>query len=163
MKRFQFRLERVLSVKERRERLAEMRQQQARARWEAARAECAKIEEQLADAAAHAAERLQQAAALGTWRAYYERTASLDDLLAAAQRRLIEVENQLQEANRQRIQASLEVEALRDLRAKEWQNYQKQAAQQQQNRLDEIGLQRWLAAREKGPFGSPDPAEGNDT
>jgi flagellar export protein FliJ len=160
MKRFQFRLERVLSVKAKRERLAEMRQQQARARWEEARAECARIEEQIARTATDAAQRMRQAAALGTWQAHYERVAELGAQLAAAQRRVAEAEKLLHEANRLRIQASLEVETLRDLRAKERQNYRKQAAQQQQNRLDELGLQRWLAARGAGPFGSPDAADG---
>jgi flagellar export protein FliJ len=160
MKRFQFRLERVLFVKEQRERLAEMRQQQARARWEQARVECAQIEEQIARAAVDAAEKLRQAAALGTWQAHYERAAELGELLAAAQRRVTEAEKLLQEANRLRIQAALEVETLRDLRAKEWQSYRKQAAQQQQNRLDELGVQRWLAARGEGPFGNLDAAEG---
>lgn len=160
MKRFQFRLERVLLLKEQRERLAEMRQQQALAHWEKGRMECSRIEEQLAQTTGEAATRLRQAAALGTWQAHYERAASLNEQLAEAQRRLAEAETLLQEANRLRIQAALEVETLRDLRAKEWQSYRKQAAQQQQSRLDELGLQRWLAARDAGPFGSPDSAEG---
>jgi flagellar export protein FliJ len=160
MKRFQFRLERVLSLKERHERLAEMRQQQARAQWDAARAECIRIEEELAQTTASAAQRLRQAAALGTWQAHYEQAAALDDLFAAAQRRVVEAEKLLQEANRLRIQASLEVETLRDLRAREWREYREQVARHRQNNLDELGLQRWLKAREAGPFGSLDTAEG---
>jgi flagellar export protein FliJ len=147
MKRFRFRLERVLSLKEQRERLAEKRQQQARARWEEARAECVRIEEELARTAARAMEKLREAAILGTWQSHYEQAARLGELLAAAQRRLAEAEKLLQEANRLRIQLAREVEMLRDLRRKEWQNYQKEAARQQQNKLDELGLQRWLAAR----------------
>jgi len=161
VKRFQFRLERVLSLKEQRERLAEMRQQQARARWEEARAECVRIEEQLAHTAANSAKKMREAAALGTWLAHYERAAHLGELLAAAQRRLAEAEKLLQEMNRQRIQAAQEVETLRDLRAKEWHNYRKEAARQQQNKLDELGLQRWLAERDAGPFGNPDTAQGD--
>jgi len=160
VKRFHFRLERVLSLKEQRERLAEMRQQQARARWEETRTECVRIEEELSRTAARATERLRAAAALGTWGAYYERTASLSKLLTAAQQQLAEAEKLLQEANQLRIQAAQEVEALRHLRAKEWHNYRKEAARQQQNKLDELGLQRWLAARDAGPFGSRDTAEG---
>jgi flagellar export protein FliJ len=160
VKRFQFRLERVLAVKERRERVAEMRQRQAQARREEARAECVRIEEHMARNAADASARLRQAAALGTWQAHYEQAAALDRLLAAARRQADEAEAQLQEANRLRIQASLEVETLRALRAREWQAYRREAARQQQNTLDELGLQRWLAAREAGPFGSPATPEG---
>jgi flagellar export protein FliJ len=163
MKRFHFRLEHVLSLKEQRERLAEMRQQQARARLEEMRAECARIEGEMVRVAVAAATRLREAAALGTWQAHYEQTAHLAEMLTAAQRKTAEAEAQLQEANRLRIQASLEVEALRGLRTREWQNYRKEAAQHQQNNLDELGLQRWLAKREKGPFASPDPREGEVT
>ncbi|HWG43755.1 MAG TPA: hypothetical protein VN688_13285 [Gemmataceae bacterium] len=160
MKRFHFRLERVLSVKVQRERLAEMRQRQAQARREEARAECVRIEEQLNQTTASASAKLRAAAILGTWQAHYAQAVALGELLAAAQRRADEAEAQLQEANRLRIQASLEVEALRALRAREWQSYRKEAARQQQNNLDELGLRRWLAAREEGPFGSPDAPEG---
>lgn len=163
MKRFHFRLERVLSLKEQRERLAEMRQQQARARLEEAWAECTRIEDEMIRVAAVAAARLREAAALGIWQAHYEQTAHLAELLTTAQRQAAEAEAQLQEANRLRIQASLEVEALRGLRAREWQDYRKEAAQQQQNNLDELGLQRWLAKRERGPFASPKPREGEVT
>lgn len=161
MKRFQFRLERVLSLKEQRERLAEMRQQQAHSRWEAARKECVRIEEELARTAARAKEKMRESAALGTWRSHYEQAARLGELLAAAQRRLAESEKLLQEANRLRIQAALEVETLRDLRLKEWQNYRREAARRQQNQLDELGLQRWLTAQDAGPFGSSDTTEGD--
>jgi flagellar biosynthesis chaperone FliJ len=92
MKRFHFRLERVLSLKEQRERLAEMRQQQARARWEEARVECGRIEGELAHAAANTAARLREATALGTWQVHYEQAARLDELLAAAQQRLAEAQ-----------------------------------------------------------------------
>lgn len=160
MKRFHFRLERVLSLKEQRERLAEVRQQQARARLEEAHAECARIEEEMRRIAAEAAKRLRESATLGTWQVHYEQTALLSEMLTTAQQRTTEAEAQLQEANRLRIQASLEVEALRGLRAREWQSYRKEAARQQQNNLDELGLQRWLAKRATGPFASPDPREG---
>lgn len=147
MKRFHFRLERVLSLKEQRERLAEMRQQQARARWEEVRAECGRIEEELARTTAQTAAKLRDAATLGTWQVHYEQAARLNELLAAAQQRLAEAEKVLQEMNRLRIQATQEVEMLRNLRAKEWHNYRREMARQQQNKLDELGLQRWLAER----------------
>lgn len=160
MKRFHFRLERVLSLKEQRERLAEMRQQQARARLEEAQAECVRIEEEMVHLAAAASSRLRESAVLGTWQAHYEQAAHLSELLTAAQRQANDAEARLQEANRLRIQASLEVEALRGLRAREWQNYRKEVGQQRQNNLDELGLQRWLAKRAAEPFASPDPREG---
>jgi flagellar export protein FliJ len=161
MKRFHFRLERVLSLKEQRERQAEMKQRQARARWEQARQECLRIEEELARTAANTGARLREAAALGTWRAYYEQATRLGELLTAARLRLAEAEKLLQEANRLRIQAAQEVETLRALRTNEWQSYRKEAARQQQNKLDELGLQRWLAAKVRGPFGISQSGEGS--
>ena len=149
MKRFQFRLERILSLKEQRERQAELQQQKARAIWEQIRVECLNLEEQLAQTATSTSQRLREAAALGTWRAYFERAAHFGELLRAAQRRLAEAEKLLQEANRLRIQAAQEVETLRALRTNEWHNYRREAARRQQDRLDELGLQRWLAAQKR--------------
>ncbi len=152
MRRFHFRLERVLAVKKQREKLAEMRQQQARGQWEEARAECARIEEELLHNAVESAARLRQAAALGTWQAHYERAAQMEEWLRAARRTADEAEARLQEANRLRIQASLEVEALLSLRAREWENYRRDAGRRRQNDLDELGMQRWLAQRAASPF-----------
>ena len=159
MKRFQFRLERVLSEKKRRERLAEIRQQQARMKLEEERAECGRIEEQLSHTTTNAAAKMREAASLGIWQAHYAQAVALGELLEAAQRRADDAEKQLREADRLRIQAALEVETLRLLRAREWQNYRKEAARHQQNILDELGQRRWLAAREAGPFGSTDTPE----
>lgn len=161
MKRFVFRLERVLSVKEQRERMAEIRQEQARARLEEAQAACSSIEAEMSRTAAEAATRLRASAALGTWQAPYEQTAVLWRMLTEAQKRAEEAETQLQEANRLRLQASLEVETLRGLRTREWQAYRKEADRQRQNNLDELGLQRWLASRESGPFAGPEPRQGD--
>ena len=102
----------------------------------------------------------RESATLGTWQSHYEQAALLGEMLTTAQGRAAEAEARLQEANRLRIQASLEAEALRGLRAREWQSYRKEAARQQQNNLDELGLQRWLAKRTTGPFASPDPRQG---
>ncbi len=159
MKRFHFRLERALAVKKQREKMAEMRQQQARARWEEARAECARIEKELLRNAEESAARLRQAAALGTWQAHYERASQLEELLREARRIADEVEARLQEANRLRIQASLAVEALLSLRAREWESYRRDAGRRRQNDLDELGMQRWLAQRAASPFAVP---EGNE-
>jgi hypothetical protein len=52
VQRFEFRLERVLKLKKQREWLAELRQKQARAALDAARAEVAAINEQIAHSAA---------------------------------------------------------------------------------------------------------------
>lgn len=163
MRRFQFRLQPVLTVKEQRERLAEMRQRQAQARHEEARAECARLEEEIIRTASAASARLRESARLGTWQAHSEQAAALGDMLDAAKRRADECEKQLQEANRLRIQAALEVEALRALWAREWADYQKEANRLRQNNLDELGLRRWLAARDAGPFGSPDAPEGGES
>jgi flagellar export protein FliJ len=160
MKAFQFRLERVLAVKERREELAEMHQRQARARLEEARAECARIEDHLSHVTTSAAANLREAALLGIWQIPYEHAAALETRLAAAQQQLREAEKQLQEADRLRIQASLEAEALRTLRAREREQHRRETARRQQDDLDELGLQRWLA-QDRGPFASPgNPAKG---
>jgi flagellar export protein FliJ len=162
VKRFHFGLERVLSLKEHRERLAEMRQQFARARLEQAQAECQRLEAELVRTATSAATKLREAVRLGTWQAPYEQSALLSEMLAAAQKRTAEAEKQLQEADQLRIQATREAEALRSLRTRQWQSYRQEVARQRQNNLDELGLQRWLAKRDAGPFGGPALGEGDE-
>lgn len=56
---------------------------------------------------------------------------------------------QLAEADRRRIQASVEVEALLTLRHQQWEEYREAQLRAGQRELDELGLWRWLAARGK--------------
>jgi flagellar FliJ protein len=147
VKRFHFPLERLLNAKRQLERLAEQRQQQARAAFEAACAEVARAESRVAEAAGGGLGSLRQSAALGMWQARYEQVAALGKVLAAAQAQARQAEVQLQAASLARARIASEVEALIHLRRQQWQAHVKMAERHRQEQLDEMGTRRWLEAR----------------
>jgi hypothetical protein len=147
VKRFRFPLERLLKVKRQLERLAEQRQQQARAAHDDALAQVARAEARLADAAAGGLQALRQAVALGAWQARYEQAAALGGLLEAARLRAAQTEQLLRAADRARVQASTEVEALVYLRRQQWEAHRQEVAARAQELLDEGSMRRWQEAR----------------
>lgn len=147
MKKFAFSLERVLQVKRQRERQAELRQQQARGELARLEQEICRLEERIRQSA----ELLQSAAARASdplpWIARYEQSRQLAEILDAARQSERRALAKLEEANRLRKKASIEVEALLLLRRQELQAYQKEAQHEQQNWLDEQGLRKWRGER----------------
>ena len=146
MKRFEFRLERVLKVKQQRQRLAELRQQQARARLNAAQAVVAALQGEIRETAA-AVERSVGANGRQLWMALYERSRILGQALEAAEVKVQQAQEELSKADAWRRQIATEVEALLNLRQQQWQGYCQEVARAQQEQLDELGLRRWLAAQ----------------
>jgi flagellar export protein FliJ len=146
VRRFEFRLERVLKVKQQRQRLAELQQQQARARVETARSVVATLQGEIRETAA-AVQRNLGGAQL--WLALYERTRILGQALQVAEVKVQQAEAELSEADARRRQIATEVEALLNLRQQQWQRYCQEVARVQQEQLDELGLRQWLAAQDK--------------
>lgn len=157
MKRFQFRLERVLRLKEQRERLAELRQQQARLAVEAARARVSLLQEELTRAARSLQDKVGRAAASGEWVAGAEHTARLGKALGAAEADVRRADEDLRAAAVERTRVATEVEALLHLRQEAWQVHHEEAQRDEQERLDELGMRRWQ--REQTP-GRPGTAAG---
>jgi len=155
VKRFRFSLERVLAVKRRLERQAEMRQQQARAVFEAALAEVARAEARVAQAAGGGEAAYREAVSLGTWQARYEQLAALEQVLESARGQARNAERQLQEASLVRARIGKEVEALLFLRRQQWDRHQEELARRAQEHLDEVGTRRWLAAGRAAKEGEP--------
>lgn len=148
MKRFRFSLERLLKLKQQQERLAELRQQAARAALDAALAEVVRAEERVAEAAGGGEEALRRAVAAGLWQARYEQVAALGQGLEAAQAQARDAEQKVQEAAKARARVAAEVETLQLLRRQQWQAHQDDMARRGQAHLDEVGLRRWRAARD---------------
>ncbi len=147
MKRFEFRLESVLKFKQRREQLAELRQLQARAAWDAAQAEVDRLRGQLD----RLAEQMQRGGDGRAWIAGQKQAVLLSPLLDQAAGLARQAEQQYQEAAAQRTQIAQEVEALLQLRRDQLQAHQHEVARAQQEQLDEVSLRRWLAARADNP------------
>jgi flagellar FliJ protein len=146
VRRFQFTLERVLKLKEQRERVAELRQKQAHAALEMARRVVASIWSQLEQNARALEIKVGNAVPPGTWIAHYQHAAQLGQSLELADANLQRAAQELRDASAQRVQITKEVEALRHLRHQQWQNHWDETMRQEQIRLDELGMRRWKAA-----------------
>jgi flagellar FliJ protein len=150
VRRFEFRLERVLKLKKQREWLAEMRQKEARAALDAALAAVAAVNDQIARNAAALAAALAQAGQDGSWLARQQQSVGLGHLLELAEAEAREREVKFREACAARTQVAQEVEALLHLRGEEWQAHRAEVQKAQQEQLDEVGMRLWRS----GPDGS---------
>ncbi len=147
MRRFEFRLERVLKLKKQREWLAELRQKQARVALDAARAEVAFLNEQVARSAAVLAAGLATAAGDASWLARQQQALALGPLLELAEAKARQADGKYQETSAARTQIAAEVEALLHLRGQEWQAHRLAVLRAEQEQLDEVGMRRWRGER----------------
>jgi hypothetical protein len=147
VRRFEFRLEQVLKVKRQYERLAELRQQQARFRLEATQAEVAAVNRQVQELAIAFSKSLRGGGGQQLWTAHYEQSTLLSQFLAGAEERVKQAQQELCEADARRKQIATEVEALLHLRQEQWRAHREDVAHAQQEHLDELGLRRWQAGR----------------
>jgi flagellar export protein FliJ len=151
VKRFIFRLDKVLQVKEQRQRLAELRQQQARLAVDKVRAEIATLTGQLQAASSALETQIGRSVEAGAWTGCYEHSTRVGNALRAAEAMLMNALAELETASSLRTKITQEVEALLTLREQQWHAHRDEAAAQQQDQLDELALSRWQAARRLGP------------
>lgn len=147
MKRFHFRLERLLKLKRQRERQAELRQRQARGLLDAARTEMKVLEESLSENAEAIESRLGQPVLPDFWMAHYQHMARLEQALNSAEAKTHKADANLEEANRVRAKIATEAESLEHMRTRQWREHRETAARTEQQRLDEWGLRSWSLAR----------------
>src|SRR5436305_4038004 len=102
MQRFQFRLEKVLKWKQHLERLAELRQSQARRVVDDLQTEIASLREMIDQDAAALLPKMGNAVSAAMWVAGYDHARSTGRILGEAEGRLKQAENRLQEATVQR-------------------------------------------------------------
>lgn len=148
MQRFEFRLERVLKVKQQRERLAEMRQKQARVALDAARADVAALNDQIARNAASYEARLGRPEESGALLALWQQSARFADQMSLLEARVRQAAGHYEEASAARAQIATEVEALLGLRRQKWEEHRLLAQRAQQEQLDDVGMRRWRAGRQ---------------
>jgi flagellar protein FliJ len=148
VKRFEFRLERVLRLKRQRARLAELNQKRARLAVEAVEARIAALREELARDALGLAAKIGQALPVGAWQSVQVRAARLGRDLLAAETDLRKAAEELERAAATRARAATEEEALLYLRRHAEEAHREAMARAEQVQLDELGLLRWRAARD---------------
>jgi flagellar export protein FliJ len=158
VRRFHFRLERVLRLKQQRQHLAELRLQQARLTLDAAQARVRALEVQLALAAEVVREQMTMGpTSSGAWLAANAHTAHLSRSIQDAVAKVEKAEQDMQVAAAIRVQRAVEAEALLHLRDNAWEEHREESMAGEQRRLDEEGLRRWQAHRGQGPSAEPTP------
>jgi flagellar export protein FliJ len=145
VKRFEFSLERLLSLKKQQECLAELDQQRAAQDMEAARHEVIEIEGQIVQLSQSMNATAQRGLALDCWVAGSELSEKLGVSLGVANAALRKAEEVYSEKSSARAKLATEVESLNTLRSQQWEAYRREQAQADQARLDEIGLNRWMS------------------
>lgn len=144
MKRFYFRLDKLLHYQEQRQKQADLRLRQAGLERDTAHADVERVQHQLLQTC-----RLDEAVGrpvephlrIQTLR----HAEQLSQTLGTAQEKLKTAELRFREANRQRTEVTQEVESLRTLRQRQWRDHRDEAARQQQVELDEVVMQQWSA------------------
>jgi flagellar export protein FliJ len=147
VKRFHFSLEQVLKLKRQRERLAELKQNQAALALEKARAEVTALWDQLARAAARFETRIASAGSVAVWMSCSRHVDQVRHELGEAEARTRRAELTWQQATAARKELAIAVEALLTLRRQQWQAYRRSRDRQEQNQLDDWGLRLWRQGR----------------
>lgn len=143
MKRFRFHLQQVLKLREQKKRQAELHQQQVKVELEAARAEVAALEEQLAELAAALLRHERQAMPVAVWMNGSRHAVRVNNALNAAKDNASQVEQRLNEADQQRVTATTEAESVLFLRDKQWIEHRQDEARKTQDLMDEAAMRSW--------------------
>lgn len=147
MKKFEFHLDGLLRVKRQLEHLAELEFQKAQQQVADAVTAVNSLTTQLARESDHVAGRVGQTMPAGEWAAAFVRAERLGERITAAKQDLVAAEQVLETARRERVQVATEVEALSTLRGQQWEQWRQEVAAADQERLDELGMRRWMAAQ----------------
>src|SRR5665213_1713036 len=128
MKRFEFRLDQVLRLKQQRHKLAELRRREAQAARDRALSEVANVRERLSRTAAEGVNLLGQALSVAAWVNRSRYLAVLEQNLRAAEANVRAAEQTLQAAAAALAAAAKEEETLVALRDRQWQEHRREAA-----------------------------------
>jgi flagellar protein FliJ len=142
MKRFEFRLERLLRLKRQKDRQAESRQLQARRVWEAAQSEVESLLERLMQTAEAVENRIGRTIEADCWTAQFQHMTQVRLAVDAAEVKAKRALEGLEEANRLRRITATEVEALEHLRQEQWREHRQETALAEQHRIDDVYLHR---------------------
>jgi flagellar protein FliJ len=156
VKQFEFSLDRLLKVKRQLERLAEMEQLRAREAVDRARATLQELREQLTRIADQLNASIGRPMAPFQWTSVYDLADRLAQSIRTSELELVETEQKLQAAAQERAHVATEVEALVHLRQQQWSQWRQEVQKADQDRLDELGMRQWQAAR-GDTMGGPQP------
>ena len=158
MKRFEFSLDRLLKVRRQQERLAELEQQRARDAADQARTRVADLHAQLAAVGDRYAAAVGRAMTPTQWAAASDLSERLGQSLRAAEAAAAAAEETFAAARQERATLATEVEALGTMRQQQWDKWRQEAKAADQDRLDEVGLRRWMAQQDADGVADPGAA-----
>jgi flagellar export protein FliJ len=143
LKRFRFRLERVLKLKQQQRRMAELAVKQATVVLEQAGAVVRGLRGELAKKSDALSTNVGKTVPAGGCLALFEQSAQLERRLVQAEAIEREARNRLANAVGVLTRMNSEVEALESLRRQQWREHQTEAQARYQQVLDEAALGRW--------------------
>jgi flagellar FliJ protein len=147
VRQFEFSLDRLLKVKRQLERLAEMEQLRAREAVDRARSNLQELQNQLTRVADQLHASIGHAMAPFQWASVCEMADRIGQSIQISEKEVTETEQKLHAAAQERAQLATEVEALANLRQQQWTQWRQEAQKADQDRLDELGMRQWQAAR----------------
>lgn len=148
MKRFQFNLEPLLKVAIRKEREAERELFRARLEFEKARQHLAQLNEEMGRTGGVLEQSVGGVLTSEEWNRAFARIDLLRRAIETAQKGVDSKREALRQALEARKKKAIEVEALRTLRHKRWQEYQRDAQREQHETLGEVGMRGWQQAED---------------
>lgn len=147
MKRFEFSLDKLLSVKSQLKRLAEMEEARANQAVITARMVVDGLKVQQARVAETLGGRLGQGVSPCQWVNVFELSEQLSQQLAHAEQSVRAAEGKLQAAKQERKAVAVEVEALTKLRQQKYDAWKRERELKDQQQLEEVGLRLWTNAQ----------------
>lgn len=146
MQKFEFSLERLLKIRRQQERLSELDVMRATAAVDAAKAKVEQLKERLSQHTAEMAQCVGRTMSLNEWTAGCDFSNRLGQAITLAQTEVAFAEKKLAEANAKRAEIASEAEAMQSLRDQQYADFKQGLQKLDQERVDEAGLRRWMAA-----------------
>jgi flagellar export protein FliJ len=150
VKRFRFRLERVLKLKQQRRRVAELVLRQASLALQQARTAVFGLTEDLRKKAESLETEIGSEMSAGQWLAHCEHAAQLERSLVAAERTERLAADKVRDSAAICTRLSTEVEALESLRRQQWQQHSEDTQSEYQRDMDALAMIRWERGKVQG-------------
>ena len=147
MKRFDFRLQRLLRLRQQLQKQAELRQGQVSMQLEAAKVKVSRIESELAQRSLAMAGYVGQSIDPAVWQNGFQNVLQMNDTLNAAIEEKDKVAEQLEVANKQRADATRDTEAIDFLRERKLKEHEYEVQREMQYFQDEIAMRLWRKPR----------------
>jgi hypothetical protein len=141
MKRFEFKQERLLRIRQQLRRQSEMQLLQLQSRLAAAKAEQREIDRQLENCVLQAVERPNPSGA-ESWN-WLGRSQSLQRMRALAEQSIQQLQNECTVKAAEVRERATEFETLEALKLRQWRSYRESVAAEKQQQLDEVAVGMW--------------------